>query len=188
MLPNTYLKLSTRVLEGIASTNTAAVAATPADGAEDSGPVDTTAVEPDEDHGDWESDISASGEITVDDTITFTKTIHDEDVRRFAAASGDTNPLHLDEDFAEETRFDGRIAHGVLVSGLISAALARLPGDVVYLSQSLEFLAPAEIGDRVTAECTVVESLGNDQYRLTTTITGDDDVVVDGEAVVLVSG
>jgi len=149
--------------------------------------VETTAVEPDEDHGDWKGDVPESGDVSVDDSIRFTKTIHDEDVRRFAASSGDTDPLHLDDGFAEQTRFEGRIAHGVLVSGLISAALARLPGDVVYLSQSLEFLAPVEIGDRVTAECTVVESLGNDQYRLTTTVTGDD-VVVDGEAVVLIDG
>jgi len=188
MLPNTYAKLSSQMLEGIAAANTAAVtAATATVQSGDSKPVETTAVEPDADHGDWSADVPAKDTISVGDSVTFSKTIHDEDVRRFAAASGDTNPLHLDEDFAAETRFEGRIAHGVLVSGLISAALARLPGDVVYLSQDLEFLAPVEIGDRVTAECTVVEDLGNDQYRLTTTITGDD-VVVDGEAVVLIDG
>jgi acyl dehydratase len=186
MLPNTYVKFSSQLLEGIAAANTAAMTATtPRDSIDDGGAVETDAVEPDEDHGDWKADGPETGDLSVEDSVTFTKTIHDEDVRRFAAASGDTNPLHLDEDFAEETRFDGRIAHGVLVSGLISAALARLPGDVVYLSQNLEFLAPVEIGDRVTAECTIAEDLGNDQYRLTTIITGDD-VVVDGEAVVLI--
>ena len=189
MFPSTYAKLSTQVLSNVTEANAAAFTAVTTPGANsgsETAPTSEDAVEPGEDHAGWESDVPAA-DVGVGDTITFTKTIHDEDVQRFAASSGDTNPLHLDEEFAEETRFKGRIAHGILVSGLISAALARLPGDVVYLSQDLEFLAPVEIGDRVTAECSIAEDLGNNQYRLTTTVTDDDgETVIDGEAVVLI--
>ncbi|MEF8786956.1 MAG: MaoC family dehydratase [Haloarculaceae archaeon] len=189
MFPSTYAKLSTQVLSNVTEANAAAFTAvtTPeTNGGSETAPASEDTVEPGADHAGWDSDVPGET-VDVGDTITFTKTIHDEDVKRFAASSGDTNPLHLDEEFAEETRFNGRIAHGILVSGLISAALARLPGDVVYLSQDLEFLAPVEIGDRVTAECAIAEDLGNNQYRLTTTVTdGDDETVIDGEAVVLI--
>lgn len=136
---------------------------------------------------DWEYEYRGdeSG-VTVGDTATFTKTLTGADIEAFAEASGDTNRLHLDEEFARETRFQGRIVHGTLVSGIISAALARLPGLTIYLSQELEFRGPVSIGDRVTAVVEVVEALGNDQYRLKTTVECDDDVVVDGEATVLV--
>ncbi|MUV90633.1 acyl dehydratase [Halapricum sp. CBA1109] len=131
-------------------------------------------------------DTETEGELAVGDAVEFSKTVSDADVKRFAASSGDTNPLHLDEEFAAQTRFKGRIAHGTLVGGLISAALARLPGLTIYLSQDLEFHAPVRIGDRATAECEVVEDLGRNQYRLTTTVYTDDEVVIDGEAVVLI--
>ena len=136
----------------------------------------------------WEVSITADSRegLGVGDSVEFSKTISDADVRRFAASSGDTNPLHLDDEFAETTRFGGRIAHGTLVGGLISAALARLPGLTIYLSQDLEFHAPVRIGDRATADCEIVEDLGHDQYRLTTTVAVEDEVVIDGEAVVLV--
>ena len=65
--------------------------------------------------------------IRVGDRVRFSKTISEDDVRAFAEASGDTNRLHLDDEYAEDTRFGRRIAHGTLVGGLISAALARLP-------------------------------------------------------------
>jgi len=189
MFPSTYAKLSTQVLSNVTEANAAAFTAVTTPEAGDSNDTAATsedAVEPGVDHAGWDSE-APEGEVGVGDSITFTKTIHDEDVRRFAASSGDTNPLHLDEDFAEETRFDGRIAHGILVSGTISAALARIPGDIVYLSQDLEFLAPVDIGDRVTATCSIAEDLGNNQYRLTTTVANEDgDTVIDGEAVVLI--
>ncbi|MDG5778403.1 MaoC family dehydratase [Haloarculaceae archaeon H-GB2-1] len=124
----------------------------------------------------------------VGDQAIFTKTISEDDVRRFAVSSGDTNPLHLDDDFAGKTRFKGRIAHGTLVGGLISAALARLPGLTIYLSQDLEFHNPVRIGDRLTAQCEIVEDLGDNQYRLTTRVydENEEDVIIDGEAVVLI--
>jgi acyl dehydratase len=134
----------------------------------------------------WHVELDTGEELSVGDTVKFSKTISDADVRRFAVSSGDTNPLHLDEEFAKQTRFKGRIAHGTLVGGLISAALARLPGLTIYLSQDLEFHGPVRIGDRVTAECQIVEDLGHNQYRLTTTVSDGDEVVIDGEAVVLI--
>jgi len=138
---------------------------------------------------DWEFEGSADTieELAVGAHVSFSKEVTDEDVRSFARASGDTNRLHLDEAFAKETRFGGRIVHGTLVAGLISAALARLPLTTVYLSQDLTFRQPVEIGDVVTADCEVVEDLGDGRYRLSTTVTnGEGDIVVDGEAMVLI--
>ncbi len=135
--------------------------------------------------------------LTVGDVIRFRKVLSDADVRAFAEASGDTNRLHLDDEFAAETRFGGRIAHGTLVSGTISAALARLPGLTIYLSQDLRFLGPVEVGDTIAAVCEVVEDLGDGKFRLVTAVYDVSDVeagkkdeegarVIDGEAVVLV--
>lgn len=125
-------------------------------------------------------------DVSVGDVVEFSKTLDDEDVRAFAAASGDTNRLHLDESFAEESRFGTTIVHGTLVSGLVSAGLARLPGLVIYLSQETSFLAPVEPGQRATAVCEVVEDLGGGRFRLTTDVSADGTTVVDGEAVVLI--
>jgi len=124
--------------------------------------------------------------IDVGDVLRFSKTLDEAEVEAFADASGDTNRLHLDDEYAAGTRFGRRIVHGTLVAGTISAALARLPGLVIYLSQEVSYLGPVDIGDRVTAECEVVEDIGNDRYRLSTAVTdGDGETVVDGEAVVL---
>ena len=144
-------------------------------------------IEPGGDLPEW--DVVFHGEddaLEVGDRICFTKTLTGADVDRFAAASGDTNPIHLDEEWASETRFGGRIVHGILASGLISAALARLPGSVIYLSQDVEFRAPVRLGDRVTAEVEAVESLGGGRFRLRTLVKKGEDVVIDGEAVILV--
>jgi acyl dehydratase len=139
---------------------------------------------------DWvfERSVDDAGEIAVGDTVRFERTIDDGDVRAFAAASGDTNRLHLDEQFAARTRFRGRIAHGTLGSGLVSAALARLPGLTVYLSQDLEFNAPIHVGDRVSATVEVLEDLGSRRFRLSTVVYDEteENVIIDGEAVVLI--
>ena len=140
------------------------------------------------DDPDWSFEHEGDGEVSVGDVVRFRKEISDEDVRRFAEVTGDTNRLHLEEAFATGTRFGQRIAHGILTAGLISAALARLPGLTIYLSQDLRFLGPVGIGETVTAECEVVEDLGKGKYELTTTVyDGGGEVVVDGEAVVMMA-
>lgn len=143
---------------------------------------------PDEEIPDWEAEVSAEtpADLSVGDQFVFAKTLSEEDVRGFARASGDTNPLHLDGEYAEQTRFDGRIVHGTLVAGLVSAALARMPGVVVYLSQDLEFHAPARIGERVTADCELIEVRDDSRYRLSTVVHREGTTLIDGEAVVLV--
>ena len=125
------------------------------------------------------------------DTASISKTITDDDIRMFADASGDHNPLHLDDEFARQTRFGRRIAHGMLSASLISAVIARdLPGQgSIYLGQSLRFVAPVFPGDTVTATVTVT-SVREDKPILTleTVCTNQrDEVVVKGEATVLVN-
>lgn len=86
-----------------------------------------------------------------------TKTITDADIAMFATLSTDRNPVHLDDAYAQDTIFGGRIAHGMLTAALISAVIGeQLPGHgSVYLGQSLKFLAPVRPGDTVTATVTV---------------------------------
>lgn len=130
--------------------------------------------------------IGQEEQIDVGDTVRFSKELSEDDVEAFAEASGDTNRLHLDEEFAAKSRFGGRIVHGTLVVGLISSALARLPGLTIYLSQDVSYLGPVHIGDRATAECEVLERIGQNRFRLSTRVeTGDGETVIDGEAVVL---
>ncbi|MFC2059973.1 MaoC family dehydratase [Chloroflexota bacterium] len=90
--------------------------------------------------------------------ITHAKTITEADITLFAGVSGDFNPVHMCDDYAKKTFFGGRIAHGIIAIGLISAAMARLPGLVVLLSHSSRFLKPVKIGDTVTATIEVTET------------------------------
>ena len=139
---------------------------------------------------DWtlERSVERYDELGVGDVVRFAKPITDDDVSSFADASGDLNPLHLEEGYAAETMFDGRIAHGGLVAGTISAALAQFPGVVIYLSQDLEFRDPVEIGGTVTATCEIVEALGENRYRLETTAVDEaENTVIAGEAVVTIN-
>ena len=191
--PPTVLEMwsetSARLFEGAVQANRAAIEAfsAPVDGAGDATDADAEdRIAPAEDLPEWDTESEVEAEPTVGDVVRFSKTLSEDDVDRFAAASGDTNPIHLDDEWAGETRFQGRIVHGTLAAGLISAALARFPGSVVYLSQDLEFRAPVRLGDRVTAEVTVVEALGGDRFRLRTTVERDDTLIIDGEAVVLI--
>ena len=106
-----------------------------------------------------------------------------------AAISGDTNPVHLNEDFAAASRFEGRIAHGMLTASLISAVIAtKLPGPgAIYRSQSLKFMAPVRIGDTVMAEVKVTEVVPEKKRAvLETTCRVGETVVVEGEAVLWV--
>lgn len=126
--------------------------------------------------------------IKVGDSIQFTKCITEEDVKDFSEISGDHNPLHLDDDFAEDTMFGESIVHGSLVASLISAALSKFPQTVVYLSQDLEFTEPVSKGEVLTANCQVVESLEDNKYRIQTKVLNESEtVVIDGEAVILLN-
>ncbi len=190
-LLDTWTETSSHVFSSVVAANRAAFAAFGVRPDDEDGGVPSAAdrIEAAESLPEWHVELSQDhpGRLGVGDRVEFTKGISAEDVRQFAAASGDTNPLHLDDEFARETRFRGRIAHGTLVGGLISAALARLPGLTIYLSQDLEFHNPVRIGDRLTAEVEIVEDLGDEQYRLTTRVVDEEEeVIIDGEAVVLI--
>ena len=116
------------------------------------------------------------------------KVITDRDIEMFAEVSTDRNPVHLDEDYAQDTIFGGRIAHGMLTAGLVSAVIGeQLPGHgTVYLGQSLKFLAPVRPGDRVHAEVKVTAiNLGRRRVTLETHCAVGDTVVLKGEALVL---
>ncbi|MEF8773931.1 MAG: MaoC/PaaZ C-terminal domain-containing protein [Halobacteriales archaeon] len=122
---------------------------------------------------------------SVGDSATGTLAATTEAIEAFAALTGDDNPLHVDDDYAADGPFGGRVAHGMLTAGAISAALADLPGDVVYVSQDLSFLAPVEPGETVIAEVEVVEHVEGDRLRVATTASAGGEQVIDGEAVVL---
>ena len=95
------------------------------------------------------------------DSAEFSKTISEADIYMFAGVTGDLNPFHIDEEYAKNTFFKGRIAHGMLVAGFISTVIGcHLPGPgVIYIQQDLTFLAPARIGDTITARATVTKVL-----------------------------
>ena len=123
----------------------------------------------------------------VGDTASIETTLSAADVERFAGITGDENPVHLDDDYAAETVFEGRVAHGILTAGVVSAALAKLPGDVVYLAQDLAFDAPVYPGDTVRAEVRVTEVLDGDRLEVETvaTVPDRDERVISGTATVL---
>lgn len=121
---------------------------------------------------------------SVGDVASTERTITTEDIEDYAALVGDRNPLHLDPEYAAEGLFGGVVAHGMLAAGVVSAALASLPGDIVYVAQDLSFEAPVRPGETVTAEVAVREALGEDRLRVETTA-ATDEVVLTGEAVVL---
>ena len=109
-------------------------------------------------------DNSPRGTICIEDiemgmTRYIRKIITDRDIELFAEISTDHNPVHLDDDYARDTIFEGRIAHGMLTAGLISAVIGeQLPGHgTIYMSQNLKFLAPVRPGDLVYAEVKVVD-------------------------------
>lgn len=139
---------------------------------------------------------------TPGDCATASLKIRGMEIDAFADLTGDDNPIHLDSEYAQQVGasrlveangtagaaagpFDGRVAHGMLTASVISSAVAKLPGDIVYLSQDLTFEGPVYAGETVTATVSVTESLGEDHRRLHTTAAVDDTTVVSGEAVVL---
>jgi len=122
-------------------------------------------------------------------SAVFSKTVTEADLLMFAGVSGDTNPIHLDQDFASRTMFEGRIAHGMLTASLVSTVLGtKLPGPgAVYVTQNLRFLAPVRIGDTVIARA-AVSHLNDERRRVTleTICLVGDIKVLDGEAMLMV--
>ncbi len=127
-------------------------------------------------------------ELAVGMSRSLQKIVTDEDIEKFADVSTDRNPVHMDDDYARDTIFGGRIAHGMLTAGLISAVIGeQLPGHgTVYLGQTLKFMAPVRPGDVVNTEVTVMEI---DHQRRRVTLDCQcrvgDTVVLKGEAKVL---
>jgi len=127
-------------------------------------------------------------DLAVGMTASFTKTMTEADIVLFAGLSGDFNPLHINQEFAENTPFKSRIAHGLLVASLISTVLGtKLPGPgAIYLSQSLKFKAPVWIGDTVKATVTIQEIIKEKRrVILATQCHVKQKVVIEGEAVVI---
>jgi 3-hydroxybutyryl-CoA dehydratase len=125
-------------------------------------------------------------ELKVGNSAQILKTVTETVIHDFAKATGDFNPIHLDQTYAEKTQFKGRIAHGALSIGYISSVLANLlpgPGSI-YLSQEIKFLAPVRIGDVITAKVEVVELIPEkNRVNFKTTCTNQNgEVVVDGTA------
>jgi len=124
-------------------------------------------------------------EIEIGQVGEVTKTFTEEDVVSFAGLSLDTNPVHLDEEYAAGTLFKRRIVHGMLSASLISAALAtKCPGPgSIYLGQELSFQKPVYFGDTLTARVEVIEKLPKRVVVLSTTVTNQNgDVVISGKA------
>ncbi len=128
-------------------------------------------------------------DLSVGQSASYTKTVTEADIVKFAEVSGDNNPVHLDEAFAQSTMFKGRIAHGMLSAGFISTVIGtKLPGSgTIYMSQTLRFKAPVRIGDTVTATCTITEIIPEKRRAVLTTVCKvGDTVVIEGEALVMV--
>ena len=125
-------------------------------------------------------------ELKIGDSAQFSKTITETDINDFAKVTGDFNPLHLDQGYAEKTIFKGRIAHGLLSVGLLSSILGNiLPGyGTIYLSHDIKFLAPVRIRDTITAKVEVLELIHEkNRAEFRTTCTNQDGkIVVDGIA------
>ena len=122
-------------------------------------------------------------------TDVFARTITDADIMGFAGVSGDTNPLHLNHEFASGTIFKGRVAHGMLTASLISTVIGtKLPGPgCIYVSQNLRFRAPVRTGDTVTATCMVTKLIPEKRLiELSTMCTVAEKPVVEGDATILV--
>jgi len=122
-------------------------------------------------------------------TAAFAKTVSEADIYGFAGITGDTNPVHINEEYARETPFEGRIAHGMLSAGFISTVLGtKLPGPgAIYMMQTLKFKAPVRIGDTVTARATIKEIVeGKPRVKFETVCTVGHTVVAEGEALIMV--
>ena len=120
---------------------------------------------------------------------SYAKTIKDLDVINFADITGDTNPVHLNQEFASKTLFEGRVIHGMLTASIISTVIGtKLPGPgCIYVSQNLHFKAPVKVGDTITAVCKVIKIIPDKQMVTMDTICCvANTVVLQGQATILV--
>jgi 3-hydroxybutyryl-CoA dehydratase len=128
-------------------------------------------------------------ELTVGMEEVFSRTITDTDIKLFSGVSGDTNPMHLNEEYARSTPFGGCIVYGMLTASLISAVIGtKLPGPgCIYMNQSLKFTAPVRVGDTVYAVVRVKELFPDKKRALMDTkCYVHDTMVIDGEALIKV--
>ena len=136
-----------------------------------------------------ELDGYAFEDLEVGMTAVYSKTITESDINLFCAISGDTNPLHLDHEYAATTMFGGPIAHGMLPASMISTVIGtKLPGPgCVYVSQNCRFKAPVRAGDTVRARATITDIVAKRRrVMLKTVCTVGETVVIDGDAEVMV--
>jgi 3-hydroxybutyryl-CoA dehydratase len=128
-------------------------------------------------------------DLQVGQSASYERTISDADVREFALISGDSNPVHLDEAYAQTTRFKGRIVHGMLPVTFVSTVLGtKLPGaGAIFMGASFRFKAPVRIGDTVVATCTIREiNAPKGRVSFDCVCSVGDTVVVEGDALVKV--
>jgi 3-hydroxybutyryl-CoA dehydratase len=126
-------------------------------------------------------------EIKIGEKANFTKTVTEHDVYTFAGITGDFNPAHIDEDYAKKSRFEKRIAHGILTAGLISAVLGmQLPGPgSIYVSQTLKFLLPVYLTDTIASDVEFAEIIAekNRVCFLTRCLNQNGEIVAEGESI-----
>ncbi|MBP7064651.1 MaoC family dehydratase [Ferrovibrio sp.] len=129
-------------------------------------------------------------DMSVGMSAMFSKTVTEADILLFAAVSGDTNPVHIDQEFAEASMFKGRIAHGMLSASLLSTVFGtKLPGPgCIYLAQNLRFKAPVRLGETVKAKVTVTEIVEDKRrVKFDCECRVGNTVVVDGDATLMVN-
>jgi len=127
-------------------------------------------------------------EMEVGQSASMSKTVTEADIILFAGITGDFNPAHIDEEYAKQSMFKGRIAHGMLSAGFISATLAmKLPGPgTIYLGQSMKFKAPVKIGDTVKTTVTITDiNIEKKIVKLDTVCSVGDTKVVIGDCTMM---
>ena len=129
-------------------------------------------------------------DLKVGDKASVSRVFTDQDVLEFSKLSLDTNPIHLDEEYASKSLFGRKIVHGMLAASLFSGLLGtKVPGEgSIYLGQALSFMAPVFIGDELTATVEVVK-IREDKPIVTlktVCVNSEGKVVIEGEAVVKV--
>jgi len=127
-------------------------------------------------------------DLNLGERAKFSKTISESDIYLYAGITGDFNPVHINKEYAKNTFFKKRIAHGMLIVGFISTVIGtKLPGyGTIYISQHLNFIAPAYIGDTVTTTVEIVDILlERNRVKLRTICKNqNEDIILSGEAVV----